>query len=406
MKKLAPITNFVLALFRKQLILVFSVIALTSLGGCTSQKLALPQAPPEFSETASGLRYLITQQGQGALAADGDGVAVHYTGKLADGTVFDSSLERGQPIRFTLGKGQVIPGWEEAIKMMRVGDKGTFHIPPQLAYGESGVGPIPPNATLSFEVELISITNPVAPFSVEGILRQMLSSGVEYAIVRAGQGLPLETGMNIKVLYNGFLEDGTLFDSSFERGLPIEFVLGRGMVIAGWEQGLAQLRVGDRARIWIPHHLAYGERGRGPIPAKANLIFDVEVVDAFKPQVPIPFETEGKPVQKTESGLGIIMVEQGSGPLPQAGMTLLVHYSGYLENGTLFDSSVQRGEPIRFVLGANQVISGWDQGLALMGKGGKARLIIPPHLGYGDREIGPIPASSTLIFDIELIDFE
>lgn len=406
MNNLPPFTQSLQDYVLKQVIMVFGVIAFTFFGGCASSKNLPPQAPSGFKETSSGLRYLIYQQGQGALAVDGDGVEVHYTGKLPDGAVFDSSVDRGEPIRFILGKGQVIPGWEEAIKMMRVGDKGIFHIPPQLAYGESGVGPIPPNTTITFEMEVVNITKPVAPFAVEGVQRQILDSGVEYAIVKAGQGLRLEAGMNIKVHYHGFLEDGTMFDSSFERGFPIEFVLGRGMVITGWEQGLAQLNIGDRARIWIPYHLAYGERGRGPIPPKANLIFDVEVVDALKPEAPVPFETGGKPVHTTESGLTIIMVNQGTGPLPQAGTTLLVHYSGYLENGTLFDSSVQRGEPIRFVLGANQVIKGWDQGLAMLGKGAKARLIIPPHLAYGDREIGPIPPGSTLIFDVELIDFQ
>lgn len=395
-----------LSSFWKQFFMVFSVVALTSLGGCTTKKVATTPEQPVFHETESGLRYQIELLGQGDLAFDGDVVAVHYTGMLEDGTVFDSSHNRGEPIRFTLGQGQVIPGWEEAIKMLRQGDKGKFHIPPGLAYGESGVGPIPPNATITFDIELVSILKPEAPFDVTGITRQALASGVEYAIVKAGEGLKLEPGLNIKVHYNGYLEDGTLFDSSFERGQPIEFVLGRGMVIPGWEQGLAQLSVGDRARIWIPYLLAYGERGRGPIPPSSNLIFDVEVVDAIRPEVPKPFEIEGKLVQKTESGLSIIMVSEGAGPKPQPGMTLVVHYSGYLENGTLFDSSVQRGEPIRFVLGANQVLAGWDEGLALLSKGAKARLIIPPHLGYGDREIGPIPASSTLIFDVELIDFQ
>jgi peptidylprolyl isomerase len=101
-----------------------------------------------------------------------------------------------------------------------------------------------------------------------------------------------------------------------------------------------------------------------------------------------------------------IVVKEGPGPLPEQGKVLVVHYSGFLEDGSLFDSSVQRGEPFRFVLGSNQVIRGWDEGFALMRKGSKVRFIIPPDLGYGAREVGPIPANSTLIFDVELIDFQ
>lgn len=95
--------------------------------------------------------------GQGAEAGPGDTVAVDYTGKLSDGTVFDTSVGR-QPITFTLGAGQVIPGWEQGIAGMREGGKRILIIPPGLAYGSQGIGPIPPNATLTFEVTLVKVT--------------------------------------------------------------------------------------------------------------------------------------------------------------------------------------------------------------------------------------------------------
>lgn len=92
------------------------------------------------------------------MAQIGDTVDVDYTGKLADGTVFDSSIPRGKPFSFTLGQGQVIAGWEQGILGMTVGEKKTLVIPPELAYGAGGVpGAIPPNATLTFDVELVAI---------------------------------------------------------------------------------------------------------------------------------------------------------------------------------------------------------------------------------------------------------
>ena len=108
--------------------------------------------------TSSGLAYKIIKKGTGAKAEAGKTVSVHYTGKLSNGTKFDSSYDRNQPIEFELGRGRVIKGWDEGISLLNVGSKATFIIPPDLAYGARGAGGvIPPNATLIFDVELVEI---------------------------------------------------------------------------------------------------------------------------------------------------------------------------------------------------------------------------------------------------------
>jgi FKBP-type peptidyl-prolyl cis-trans isomerase len=108
-------------------------------------------------KTASGLEYKEIEAGTGVQALSGMMVRVHYTGKLPNGKVFDSSIPRGEPIEFKLGAGRVIKGWDEGIALMKVGGKATLTIPPQLGYGERGAGGvIPPNATLIFDVELVS----------------------------------------------------------------------------------------------------------------------------------------------------------------------------------------------------------------------------------------------------------
>jgi peptidyl-prolyl cis-trans isomerase A (cyclophilin A) len=108
--------------------------------------------------TASGLSYKMIKIGNGIQAEKGKTVSVHYTGKLIDGTKFDSSYDRNEPIEFPLGEGRVIPGWDEGIALLKVGDKATFIIPSNLAYGERGAGGvIPPNATLIFDVELMDV---------------------------------------------------------------------------------------------------------------------------------------------------------------------------------------------------------------------------------------------------------
>ena len=122
------------------------------------QKELLDTVAKGYDETPSGLRYNILQKGDGKQATKGANVSVHYKGQLLDGTVFDSSYKRKQPIDFAIGMGQVIAGWDEGIQLLKVGDKARFVIPSNLAYGSAGAGGvIPPNATLIFDVELMAV---------------------------------------------------------------------------------------------------------------------------------------------------------------------------------------------------------------------------------------------------------
>lgn len=112
----------------------------------------------DIEPTASGLYYIETKRGDGPEVRSGDMVSVHYEGRLLDGIVFDSSYDRGQPLEFPVGEGWVIPGWDEGIRMMRVGGKATLIIPSYLGYGDRGAGPlIKPFSTLVFDVELVDV---------------------------------------------------------------------------------------------------------------------------------------------------------------------------------------------------------------------------------------------------------
>ena len=119
----------------------------------------------------------------------------------------------------------------------------------------------------------------------------------------------------------------------------------------------------------------------------------------------IESSTPTDPVITTDSGLQYIDVEEGTGASPESGQTVVVHYTGKLDDGSVFDSSVQRNRPFEFIIGIGQVIKGWDEGVASMKAGGKRQLIIPAELGYGSRGAGGvIPPNATLTFDVELLD--
>ncbi len=231
--------------------------------------------------TPSGLQYTESQSGTGASPQPGDYVAVHYRGTLADGTVFDSSFERGEPIRFPLGRGVVIPGWDEGIGLMQAGATATLIIPPDLAYGAQGSPPqIPANATLTFEVELLDVWAGT-PTTLTDADYTTTASGLEYHDLVQGDGATASTGQTVVVHYIGWLSDGTKFDSSMDRFEPFPFPLGGGRVIQGWDEGVAGMQIGGRRQLRIPANLAYGETGAGNglIPPGATLIFEVELLD-------------------------------------------------------------------------------------------------------------------------------
>jgi len=357
-------------------------------------------------KTASGLEYVITSKGNGKQATAGDKVKVHYTGKLLDGTKFDSSVDRGDPFSFQLGKGQVIKGWDEGIALLVEGDKATLTIPAELGYGAQGSGSIPANSKLIFDVELIAVMQAPKPWDAKDKKVITTASGLQIVMFNEGTSAQVaKKGDKVKVHYSGYLTDGKMFDSSVERGEPIEFPVGKGMVIKGWDEGLLLLNPGDKAKFIIPYALAYGEAGRAPvIPAKADLVFDVELVGITEAVKVVPYDIDGKETNETQSGLKYVVVEKGSGKQAAAGQKVKVHYTGYLESGETFDSSVERGTPIEFELGKGNVIPGWDEGVALMKVGDKFHLIIPYNLGYGEAGYGPIPAKAKLIFDVELIE--
>ena len=132
-----------------------------------------------------------------------------------------------------------------------------------------------------------------------------------------------------------------------------------------------------------------------------EVTFSDEVEEINKGGEPPPLPERKNKVIETETGLRIEHLKKGKGISPKITDKVLVHYEGQLESGTIFDSSIKRGEPIDFQL--QEVIAGWTEGLQLMKPGGKARLFIPSHLGYGPEGSGPIPGGATLIFHVELL---
>jgi FKBP-type peptidyl-prolyl cis-trans isomerase len=209
----------------------------------------------------------------------------------------------------------------------------------------------------------------------------------------------------VNVHYTGWTTDGNMFDSSVVRGEPASFRVSG--VIKGWTEALQLMTKGEKARLWIPAALAYGEHPRPGMPA-GMLVFDVELLDFVSAPKPpaVPADVKAAPANatKTASGLAYHVLQKGKGTRhPAATDQVRVHYTGWTTDGKMFDSSVVRGEPASFRL--NGVIKGWTEGVQLMVEGEKTRFWIPGNLAYGDTPRPGAP-SGTLVFDIELLAIE
>jgi len=241
-------------------------------------------APPaDAQKTASGLSSKVLQPGTGTEHPTAESkVKVHYTGWQTDGKMFDSSVQRGQPITFPLNG--VIPGWTEGVQLMVVGEKRRLWIPGNMAYdGKPGR----PQGMLVFDVELLDIKKPIpAPTDVAAAPADAKKekSGLATKVLTKGKGTahPAATD-EVEVHYTGWTTDGKMFDSSVERGEPAQFQLN--MVIPGWTEGVALMTEGEKRRLWIPQDLAY--KGQPGAPA-GMLVFDVELLKITKSAAPAP----------------------------------------------------------------------------------------------------------------------
>lgn len=263
--------------------------------------------------------------------------------------------------------------------------------------------------------------------------------------VKEGSGEPIRAGQLIKVHYKGFLAaDSALmkapaaaeakaetakgaakavdsaaveaeeteqrgpFANTYEGGEPLEFTIGVGQVIVGWEKGLMGMKVGEIRRLSVPSAMAYGENSMDGIPPNSDLLFEVELVHAEKAMEPdvFPKNVDKLAWKEKAKGLKIFDEKVGSGKPAAVGAVLKAHYTGWLLSGRKFASSKDLGKPLEAAMGAGKMIKGWEVGLEGMREGGVRYLRVAPSMGYGATAYTMIPPNSTLIFRVELVSSE
>jgi FKBP-type peptidyl-prolyl cis-trans isomerase len=346
------------------------------------------------NDLGDNLNALDLAVGSGQVADEYDHVSVNYTGWLVKDSLdlytdwsnneskvedkFDSSYDKNQPYEFQLSFASVIKGWDNGILGMKEGGKRILVIPADLAYGKRSPSPkIPPNSTLKFLVELVSVVKLEKPTVTD-------------SVIGTGKEIAKDDVLKLHYTYITTVNGEEQVQSSKQANKPIPVKVGNErnpFFIKGYLEGvtLGTIRIIEVPRKESTERIILETLSFIPKPS----VWDITKLD-FK---------------GTSSGLKFAIVEKGRGKSVKSGQTVKVHYSGYLNsNMEMFDSSRERDEPIEFPVGQGKVIPGWDEGMQLLKVGSKAVLIIPYTLGYGENDYGPIPGKSELRFDVEVID--
>jgi FKBP-type peptidyl-prolyl cis-trans isomerase len=421
---------------------ILVMVAMTSLG-CTSKY-------PGFDKTKSGLYYkLYSVSKDTAKAKVGDYIALQMRYTTAkDSLLFDSKTAMGEAVRFQLPPSDFPGDIYEGIRMMAPGDSAVFIVNADSLFKKTfRQAQRPPfidsNSVIKFYITLESSDSKAALEQKEkdalakylqtnNITVQPLPSGLYYIETAAGTGSKIDTGMMVKMNFTLTTVDGKKIFSTLDRGEPLRMEYGKSFDTPGFDEGIGLMKKGGKANFIVPSAIAFGAQGRGAmIPPYTTLFYNVEIVDIqTKAQVEKEkaeakkaadakkatakaeetakrnqyLKDKGINVQPTADGLYYVEKVKGTGAKAMPGKKVSVHYTGTLLDGTKFDSSRDRNQPFEFTLGQGQVIRGWDEGIAMMNVGGKAILVIPSAIAYGEADKGTIPPYSTLVFEVELLD--
>lgn len=432
--------------------LLLSIAMLFSVYGCSEHR--------GFKKTSDGLYYKFHEKGDDTTTLkEGMILTLNLKYSINDSVLFDTD---SIPDAFMLPLTE--PGYKgdfyAALAMMKPGDSATFITSADSFFIKTVRMPQVPDSAfigkeIYFDVKLISAKSQEEMeaqrqlemaemqeqeqvilkqyLSSANITTQPMESGLFFTEIQKGNNQKPKNGDFGKIHFSVSTITGNQLYDSRQQGEPMIWEKGKEFDNKGVTEALELMSKGSKASIIVPSSLAFGEQGRGQMIAPyTTLLYELELVDIVskaqfdkeqadkqrkadeeknkaKREEPAKIQSYVKAnniqATPTQTGLYYIETQKGTGTQAAMGKTVRVHYTGMLLNGTKFDSSLDRGQPIEFVLGQGQVIPGWEEGISLMSTGGKARLIVPSSLAYGENGRMPtIPPSATLIFDVELVE--
>ena len=392
---------------------------------------------------------------------------LQYRMKIGDkDSILFNSAESGKPFPISLAKSEFKGDIYEAFGMLHVGDSATFILSASDFFTKTAKYPqlpagIDSTSMLYFDVKLLSSETVEAKQKAEALKAEKLkgeepgkiqayltknnvtaaptASGIYFIAQNPGSGRGIAKAGFVKMNLTVSSIDGKKIFSTLDKNKPITFEYGQPFDTKGFDEAISMMKKGSKATVVVPSIMGFGDKGKKDmtgadiISPYSPVVYDIEILDlktkaenekaikideanakkaaaiamAQEPVLIQQYVKDNKITAKPNgSGLYYIEKVKGKGAKAVAGKKVKVHYTGKLFNGKVFDSSVDKkpSVPYEFTLGKGEVIPGWDEGISMMSAGGKATLIVPSKLAYGERGAGSdIPAFSPLVFDVELV---
>jgi peptidylprolyl isomerase len=364
-------------------------------------------AQPKYKTTKSGLKYHITSKVKKGIAVQPlHTVQILFTQTLLDGTPIASSVDPKNPLEFIYGNGEVLKGWEEAVSLMKIGEKGSFIIPPSLAYGEKKAGKIPANSTIKIDIELIGAYQTFYdPNSTNYI---STASGLKYLIHNKKRtNESVKAGNYVVLHYTGYVigADGKkkVFDASRKNSGASIIQCGVKKFINGLDEGILLGNVGDSITIIIPPALGYGAKANQLVPANSTLGFDIYIEKQIN-----PFAEEPKEMIR-KNGFSYGFIEKKSETNAKLNDIVKVNLVGYykLSDGTsyIFESSHEKQLTQEFRLGNAIENPAWLYILQQCGKGDKVKFMMDPEIARSELK-KLIPENVSVFFEFEIMDIQ
>eukprot|EP00257_Ricinus_communis_P019949 XP_015579076.1 70 kDa peptidyl-prolyl isomerase [Ricinus communis] len=340
---------------------------------------------PEKIIGTHGLRKRILKRGiSWQTPFPGDEVEVHFNGHVEGGACLDSTRDKGAPFVFKLDQGEVIKGLDEGIATMKKGERAIFKVPPNLGYGEAGSPPlVPSNASLVFDVEMISWSSIMDLTGDGGILKKITKDGEGWATPRDGD--------EVLVKYEVRLENGLVLSRSEE---IVEFHIGDGYLCPALGKAVKTMRRGEQAEVAVKSSYGFNPNGN-EVPTVSNFTIQLELVTW---RSIIDITGDRKVLKKiTKAGDGF--------EHPNEGSKVKVVYTGKLEDGTVLEKRGTNEEPFEYITLEEQINEGLDRAIMTMKRGEHCLVTVTAEYLSDHDSSDVLPANSVLHYEVQLIDF-